>query len=291
VTLSAEHRRVLARVGIAYGAALATAVLVGLCLRGRHPILVAAAADLAATLVVFAFGVAADNSSLYDPYWSVAPLPIALYWSLSDGAVGPRDALVLLAVGAWGIRLTWNCLDRWRSLDHEDFRYREIRARTGWLYWPASLLAIHLMPTAWVFLGLLPLYPALAAPARPPGWLDLAAAAAALGGAAVEAVADRQLRRFLHGRTDPAAVLDTGLWARSRHPNYLGEVLFWWGLLLFGLAADPGKGWTAVGAISITALFVLVSVPWMDRRMLARHPAWAERMRRVPALLPRLGRR
>jgi steroid 5-alpha reductase family enzyme len=286
VPLSAEHRRVLAWVGAAYAVALAVAVAVGLLLRGRHPILVAAVADVAATLAVFAFSVAKDNSSLYDPYWSVAPLPVALYWSLADGRVGARQALVLLAVLAWGARLTWNCLRRWRSLDHEDFRYREIRARTGRLYWPASLFAIHLFPTAWVFLGLLPLYPALAAPVRPPGWLDLVAAAVALGGTAVEAAADRQLRRFLLARAHPAEVLDRGLWALSRHPNYLGEILFWWGLLLFGLAADPAKAWTAAGAISITALFVLVSVPWMDRRMLARHPAWAERMRRVPALLP-----
>jgi steroid 5-alpha reductase family enzyme len=81
-------------------------------------------------------------------------------------------------------------------------------------------------------------------------------------------------------------VLDTGLWAVSRHPNYLGEVLFWWGLFLLGLAAGPGWGWTVVGPLAITALFAFVSVPWMDRRMLARHPAWAERLRRVPALLP-----
>ena len=284
--LSSERRRLLAWVGAAYAAALAVALGVGLVLRGHHPILAAAAADIAATLVVFTFSVAKDNSSLYVPYWSVAPLPIALYWSLSDGRLGPRDALVLLAVCAWGVRLTWNCLGRWRSLDHEDFRYREIRARTGRLYWPASLIAVHLMPTAWVFLGLLPLYPALAAPVRPAGWLDLAAAALALGGTAVEAVADRQLHRFLAARTDPTAVLDRGLWALSRHPNYLGEILFWWGLFLFGPAADPAAAWTAAGALSITALFAFVSVPWMDRRMLARHPAWAERMRLVPALLP-----
>lgn len=283
---SPEHRRVLVWVAAAYAVALAVGVGVGLLLRGRHPILIAAAADVAATLVVFAFSAARDNSSLYDPYWSVAPIPIALSWSLWDGRVGARDGLVLLAVGAWGFRLTWNCLRRWRSLADEDFRYREIRARAGRLYWPASLLAIHLMPTAWVFLGLLPLHAALAAPARPAGWLDLLAAAVALGATAVESVADRQLHRFLATRTDPAAVLETGLWALSRHPNYLGEVLFWWGLFLFGLAADPGQAWTAVGALSITALFLLVSVPWMDRRMLARHPAWAERMRRVPALLP-----
>ena len=170
--LSSEHRRLLAWVGAAYAVALAVAAAVGLALRGRHPILVAAVADVAATLAVFAFSAARDNSSLYDPYWSVAPLPIAISWTACGGGGGPRQALVLLALLLWGTRLTWNCLARWRSLEHEDFRYREIRARTGRLYWPASLVSIHLLPTAWVFLGLLPLYPALAAPVRAVVGLD-----------------------------------------------------------------------------------------------------------------------
>ncbi len=68
-------------------------------------------------------------------------------------------------------------------------------------------------------------------------------------------------------------------------------MLFWWGLWLLGVAADPAWGWTVVGPAAITALFLTVSVPWMDRRMTARHPAWAERMRRVPALLPLRWRR
>jgi steroid 5-alpha reductase family enzyme len=76
------------------------------------------------------------------------------------------------------------------------------------------------------------------------------------------------------------------VWAWSRHPNYLGEVLFWWGIFLSGLAASPAWAWSAVGPLAITLLFVLVSVPWMDRRMASRHPAWTERLRTTPALLP-----
>ncbi len=278
---------------MAYAAALGTAVATGALLAGRPPILVAAAADLAATLVVFAFSVAHDNSSLYDPYWSVAPLPLALSWAATAAPGGglARRAVILALLAAWGGRLTWNCLARWRSLGDEDFRYREIRSRTGRAYWPASLVAIHLLPTAWVFLGTLPLFPALARPGRPLGPLDLAGAALAAAAVAVEAIADGQLRRFLRARRDPAAVLDAGLWRLSRHPNYLGEVLFWWGLWLLGVAADPAWGWTIVGPAAITTLFLTVSVPWMDRRMTSRHPAWAERMRRVPALLPLRWRR
>lgn len=281
----------LAAVALAYAIALAAAAAVAWAVRGSHPIAVAAAADLAATLVVFAFSVRHGNSSVYDPYWSVAPIPIVLYWaSLGSGVLTRRLAVVAL-VCAWGIRLTGNWVARWRGLGDEDFRYVEIRGKTGRAYWPASFVSIHLMPTAWVFLGLLPLYPALSAPGRPLGALDAVALAVTVAAIAVEAAADRQLRSFLRSRREPGAVLETGLWAVSRHPNYLGEVLFWWGLWLFGLAAAPGWAFTVVGPASITLLFLLVSVPWMDRRMLSRHPAYAERMGAVPGLFPWPGRR
>ncbi len=284
---SQGRRRGLLRVAFAYAAALGVAAAVAWTLRGRHPIPAAAAADLAATAVVFLFSAFHDTSSVYDPYWSVAPIPIAVWWA-GQGPSGthPRHALVLALVCIWGVRLTANWVARWRGLGDEDFRYREIRARTGRLYWPASFFAIHLMPTLWVFLGLLPLYPVLSAEGPGLGPLDALAAAVTAGAVAVEAAADRQLRAFLRTRGDPAAVLGEGLWAHSRHPNYFGEVLFWWGLWLFALAAAPGWAWTAVGPISITLLFVLVSVPWMDRRMLARHPRWAERMATTSALVP-----
>lgn len=287
--MTAEQRRLLRAVGLAYLAALAAAVAVGAALAGDDPLLVAGAADVVATLLVFSASARHDNSSLYDPYWSVAPVPIAAYWLAvaAPGASLARGALALLLLGAWSTGLTVNCLDRWRSLAHEDFRYVEIRRRTGRAYWLVSLLAIHLLPTGWVFLGLLPLYPALALPSRPLGWLDGVAVVVTGGALALEATADLQLRRFLAARVDPAAVLEGGLWSSSRHPNYLGEVLFWWGLWLFGLAADPRWWWTVAGPLAITALFVFVSVPWMDRRMEAGHPGYRTRRARVPGLLPR----
>lgn len=285
-------RRALVSVCLAYVAALGVALALGRALEGGGPILVAALADVAATLVVFGFSVRHDNSSVYDPYWSVAPIFIAAYWASSAPAgPGVRAIVVCVLVAAWGVRLTANWVARWRGLGDEDFRYAEIRARTGRLYWPASLVSIHLLPTAWVFLGLLAAWPALTGEGRPPGALDAVALAVTGGGIAIEAVADRQLRRFLRARRDPSAVLETGLWRLCRHPNYLGEITFWWGLWLFGVAADPGRAaWSVVGPLAITLLFVGVSIPWMDRRMLSRHPGWAHRMS-TPALVPWLPRR
>ena len=279
-------RRALAAVCIAYAAAFIAALGTGWALHGQGPIFVAALADVVATIVVFAFSARHDNSSLYDPYWSVAPIPIAAYWA-SGAPSGPglRAILVLVLVAVWGARLTANWVARWRGLDDEDFRYSEIRRRTGRLYWPASLVSIHLLPTAWVFLGLLATWPALATEGRPPGALDVFALGVTAAGIAIETVSDRQLRRFLRSRRDPTAVLETGLWRLSRHPNYFGEITFWWGLWLFGMAADPGCAWSAIGPVSITLLFVLVSIPWMDRRMLSRHAGWAARMA-ISAVVP-----
>jgi steroid 5-alpha reductase family enzyme len=273
----------------AYLLALVAALATALALSGRDPILVALAADVVATAVVFAFSLVLDNSSMYDPYWSAAPIPIVLYWAMSPGgsAAQPlRQFLVVFLVTAWGVRLTANWAARWHGLSDEDFRYVEIRGKTGRLYWPASFFSIHLFPTGWVFLGLLSTWPALNGAGRPFGWLDALAAVVTGGAILVEGMSDLQLRRFMRTRRDKESVLDVGIWAWSRHPNYFGEVAFWWGLWLFGLAARPAWAWTVVGPISITMLFVFVSIPWMDRRMLARHPDWAGHMKRTSAFFP-----
>ena len=273
----------------AYLAALLAALAVGGACAGIHPVGIAALADIAATLVVFACSVALDNSSVYDPYWSVAPLPVAIFWSAvaPTGTLGLRQLLILALLAIWGVRLTANWALRWRGPADEDFRYVEIRTKTGKAYWPASLASIHLLPTAWVFLGLIPLFPALTRP----GFAILDAPAAFVTGLAIaiETIADHQLRRYLRSPHDKDGILDAGLWSRCRHPNYLGEILFWWGLFLFGLAANPGWIWSVVsilGPLSITLLFVFVSVPWMDRRMLSRHPTWAAHIKKTRALLP-----
>jgi steroid 5-alpha reductase family enzyme len=280
--------RSLAWLAAAYLAALIGAALTVMALPGRDPLWVALAADAVATAVVFCFSVALDNSSMYDPFWSVAPIPIALYWAMAPGgaqAVPLRQTLVVILVVAWGLRLTANQLARWHGLGDEDYRYVDIRRKAGSFYWPASFVGLHLFPTGWVFLGLLAAWPALSGPGRPLGWLDALGVTVTASAIALEAVSDLQLRRFMSSSRERGAMLDTGVWSWCRHPNYLGEMGFWWGLWILGFAARPGW-WTLAGPISITLLFVFISVPMKDRRMLLNHPEWAERMKRIPAFLP-----
>jgi steroid 5-alpha reductase family enzyme len=287
-----KNRSLLICLGAYAAAAAAAAAVCGLT-SGWSPVWSAAAADAAATLVVFGFSIGVDNSSMYDPYWSAAPAVIAPWWlARLGGFVGPtaiRQAVVLALVLAWAVRLTWNWMRRWRGLQDEDWRYADYR-RLGPMYWPVSFLGFHLMPTVLVFVGCLSLLTALSPVSRALNVLDLAALVVAGGAILVETAADRQLWGFLAVRRR-GQILDTGLWALSRHPNYFGEVAFWWGLWLFGLAGDPSRWWTVVGPLGITALFLGISVPMMDKRMLARHPNYAAHMSRRSAFLPWVSQR
>ena len=283
----ASKTRLILACALVYALALAIALGVGYLLRGKNPVLIAGGADIAATIVVFIFSVIFNNSSLYDPYWSLAPVPIALYWALHavSDAVIIRQVAVLLLLAVWAGRLTYNCLDRWQGLGHEDWRYAEMR-RTGRLYWLISFFGFHLFPTITVFLGCLSLYPALLAGTSPFGMLDVLAIAITISAIWLEAKADKELKTFVSKRKSAAEHITTGLWAYSRHPNYFGEVLFWWGLYLFALAADLSYWWAIIGPVCVTLLFVFVSVPMMDRHILEKKPAYAETMKKVSALVP-----
>ncbi|HVP27564.1 MAG TPA: DUF1295 domain-containing protein [Myxococcota bacterium] len=286
-----SRARAFLLVTVVYVAALAAALVAGRGVSGRHPITVAAAADVVATLVVFAASRTFSNSSLYDPYWSVAPPAIAAYFALAaptEMAVALRQVVVLALVFAWAVRLTHNWARGWTGLAHEDWRYVDMKRRSGRLYWPVSFLGIHLFPTVMVLLGCLPLWPALATGTRPFGAIDLVAALVTLAGIALELAADAQLRRFRLSGPPAGAILDTGLWAWSRHPNYFGEILFWWGLALFGLAAAGPIWWIPLGAVAITAMFLLASLPLIETRMAERRgERWAAYCERVPRLVPR----
>jgi steroid 5-alpha reductase family enzyme len=284
--------RALAYCALAYVAALGAgwAVTHWLTLAGEHPLWIALSADVAATLGVFVFSVAFNNSSFYDPYWSAAPPVLGAYFALQPTAAaanGVRQVLVLFLVTLWAVRLTYNFLRGWSGLDHEDWRYVEIRRKTGHVYWLVSWFGIHLFPTLFVFAGCLPLYAALAIGARPLNGLNLLAAVVTITAITLEATADAQLREF-RTKSDRQRdeILATGLWAWSRHPNYFGEMLFWWGLFLFALAAGPGLLWTGAGAVAITLLFRFVSLRLIETRMIERRSGYAEHARRLSVFVP-----
>jgi steroid 5-alpha reductase family enzyme len=275
-------------VGFAYVVAFLAASAVVQALAGRDPMVVMAWADLAATLAVFVFSRAFNNTSVYDPYWSLAPIPIAGYLALGPGAANgvPVRAMVILGVvTVYGARLTWNWVRGWPGLQHEDWRYADFRAQLPRTYWLMSLFGLHLFPTVMVYLGCLPLVGALVDPQRPFGPLDVLAAGVSLGAVLIEGIADNQLRAFRQAKRTDGDICNVGLWKYSRHPNYFGELSFWVGLFLFGVAAGAPL-WTGVGALTMIALFAGASIPMAEKRSLRRRPHYAEHQRKVSMLIP-----
>lgn len=280
----------------AYVVAGAAATVVAVALDGRHPITVALVADLVATVVVFVAAMLVANSSLYDPYWSVVPPVVAIAWAaqapdLGDGAM-LRQVLVIGVVLLWAVRLTGNWMVGWHGLRQEDWRYVDMRVSTAGRapWWLVSLLGVMVVPTVIVFVGMLPLWPAVADSDRGFNALDIVALLVGLVAVALEFVADNQMRAFARDPANRGRTVDVGLWRRSRHPNYLGEILFWVSVWLFGLAANPSWWWTIAGPLVMIALFEGVSIPMMESRSAQRRGDYADYQRTVPRLVPfRLG--
>lgn len=231
------------------------------------------------------------NGSTFDAWWSVMPPAVAIWFAIAAEDVGPRNWAIAACALLWGIRLTANWAIGWTGLDHEDWRYRMLYETAPMPRWAVSFTSVHLFPLIVVTLGSLPIATAVAHPSestgRDFGALDVVAIVFALVGVALEHFADVDLRRF--NRTKKSGdVLNTGLWSRSRHPNYLGEMFWWISLFVFALAADPGSWWTGIGALAMIVMFLTASIPIAEKRSAERRPGWAEYAARTPMLIPKL---
>jgi steroid 5-alpha reductase family enzyme len=236
-------------------------------------------ADVAATLAIFAFSYSFNNTSMYDAYWSVAPMVISGWlfvqspWGTGDG----RNLLVFALVMLYGFRLTINWIRGWPGLHHQDWRYEDFRRNTGKWYWLVSFWGLHFFPTVMVWLGCVPLLFAQVDQDTPFHWLDVVAAAVTFLAVALELVADEQMRAFRKDPLNKGKTMTSGLWAYSRHPNYVGETLFWVGLSLFGVAASPANWyWCLLGSAAMFLMFQFASIPMMEKRSMANRPGYAE---------------
>jgi len=252
---------------IIYMIALGTAVLTLKYAPIENILWKTALADVVATTVVFIFSMVYNNSSVYDPYWSAAPVFIVFYWLLQSGQTDFMYKMIWVLIIIWGTRLTWNWILRWDGMEDEDWRYVNIRNKTGKWYWPASFFSIHLLPTAWVFAGLVPVYYVMYSPSSANTWIAVFAFLVTMGAIHLEKTADDQLRHFIKSRHNKNERIQTGVWIFFKYPNYIGEMSFWWGLFFFAIAADRSLWWTFFGPASITLLFLFISIPMMKKRL------------------------
>lgn len=280
----------IAIVTVAYLTAVGAAWAVAASVGGDRPVLALGFGYLVSALVIWLWSTAVDNGSMFDAWWSVLP-PFAAVWLAvhhADGVPSLRIALVLVVVWVWAVRLTTNWLRDWPGLGHEDWRYVDMYSKGPKRL--VSLFGVHLFPCLVVFLGSLSLVPALVWGTRRVGALDVLAVVLGLAASTIEFVADEQMRRFRRTK-QPGQLMERGMWSWSRHPNYFGELCFWWSLWFFVLAAAPAWWWTVVGPVAMSVMFVSASIPMLDRRSLESRPGFEDYAARTPALVPRPPRR
>ncbi len=219
-------------------------------------------ADVAATVIIFVFSVMFDNASVYDPYWSVLPIVAVILFSIGK----PLTMLNILHIGViciWGIRLTGNWAYTFKGLRFQDWRYTMLREKTGGLYPAVNLLGIHLVPTLIVYICILPALFAIEH-GLDGGLLSHLFVLLSLGAVMLQGTADYQMHMFL--KEHRGELIRTGLWKNSRHPNYLGEILMWWGVGLSVFFSAQGEFWLLGGALMNALLFMFVSIPMADER-------------------------
>ncbi len=249
-------------------------------------ILSASAAAIAAYMVVvWALSLPLRDASIADVFWGPGFAFVAIV-SASLSPPSARATLLVVLTSAWGLRLALHIGTRWRKKKEEDRRYQAMRATWGDRFPLVSLFTVFLLQGGLLWTVSLPLQAGAALGAeRPIGPLDIAGVALFAVGLTFETVGDAQLSRFLADPLNRGKVMESGLWRYTRHPNYFGDALVWWGLGLVGAAS--GAWWCLLGPALMTFLLVRVSgVSLLEKDIAGRRPEYVAYVRRTSSFLP-----
>jgi steroid 5-alpha reductase family enzyme len=243
----------------------------------------AAVALLAFMLATWGLSLALRDVSIVDVAWGPAFVLVAWVAYTTGGGDEGRRALVAVLVTVWGLRLALHLGARKLRERREDPRYAAWRERHGARFTLVSLVTVFLFQGALAWVVALPV---MASAAQPEGlgflaWIGVAVWAAGLF---FEAVGDRQLAAFKADPANRGTVMDRGLWRYTRHPNYFGDCLVWWGIGLIALSA--GAWWSLAGPVVMTVLLTRVSGKDHLERTLSRRPGYAEYVARTSGFVP-----
>lgn len=248
-----------------------------------------AAVSAVVFLVLWRIAVALKDPSFIDSWWGAGMSLLAVLTFVQSDR-GPH-ALVLTLLGtAWGLRLGYHLIRRWRR-EGPDRRYSRMMAdakeKKGWSFAKASLIYVFSFQALLQFIVCLPVQVGQLGPSAPLGPLAWAGVAVALVGLVFETVGDAQLERFKADPANAGKVLDTGLWRYTRHPNYFGDACTWWGIYLVAAETGLPGALTIVGPILLTFLLTSWSgVPTTEGSMRRKKPDYEAYVARTSGFIP-----
>ncbi len=246
---------------------------------------------LALTTALWLASLAKRDASIIDPFWGVGFVLLGWFYWLTGIQPNPRALAMAGLVTVWGLRL--GIYLTWRNWGKgEDYRYRAFREQAGGAFWWRSLATVFWLQGGLMWLVSLPLLHVSRA-AGPSGWTgwDVIGGLVFAVGLSFEAVGDWQLARFKADPHNRGKLLQDGLWRYTRHPNYFGDALVWWGLFAFAVST-PGFWWTAPSPVVMTLLLRRVSgVTLLERNLAQTKPGYRDYVRRTNAFVPWFPRR
>ena len=241
---------------------------------------------LAATFLLWLLSVKLRDASIVDIFWGLGFVLVAWASYAQGGGAEPRGLLLGVLVTIWGVRLAAHLFRRNHGKG-EDYRYQSLRKRIGPGFWWISLFVVFVFQGLLIWIISLPLQ--LAQATRTPAhltWLDGLGCAAWLIGFIFESVGDWQLTEFRANPNNHGKVLEHGLWRYTRHPNYFGDALLWWGLWLIALAA-PVSWLTVISPLLMTLLLIKISgVALLEKTLSQSKPGYQEYIQRTSAFIP-----
>ena len=243
-------------------------------------------ADIAATLVIWIFSLIIKNASAYDPYWSVIPpiILILVFFHLELSSSFPIY-LMIAGLSIWSLRLTYNWAANWEGFHEQDWRYTIMYQKSPKLFFLSNLFGIQLFPTLIVFIQLIG---AVTFMSVDPSlsmftWLGFGIMVIS---ALIQFIADGQMRSFKQRTKGQKLCIEEGLWKYSRHPNYFGEVMVWWGLYVIYFGSVMRLDLLILAPIAMTSLFLFISIPWMEKKIIKTRPEYVGYQKRVSMLIP-----
>jgi len=241
---------------------------------------------LAMMFLLWLVSLAIKNASIVDIFWGAGFAVIALVTCWLTNGYWYRKLVIVALATSWGMRLAIYIGSR-NTGKGEDFRYKAMRERHGDQFPLVSLLTVFGLQGVLMWVISLPLQVAQLSsePARLT-WLDFVGTALWAVGLLFEAVGDLQLARFKSNASNKGKVMDRGLWAYTRHPNYFGDALLWWGFFFIALATPHGW-WTVISPAIMTTLLMKVSgVALLEKTLVKTRPEYRDYVQRTSAFFP-----
>jgi len=232
----------------------------------------------------FLIAIGKNRNDVADIAWGGGFIWVALTAYFVQGVNDSRAILVFALVIIWGVRLFLHIETRNRGKS-EDPRYKAWREEWGDTHLVRSFFQVFLLQGFLLLIISLPVTLTLTQPSPPLHFLDVFGACIWLFGFLFETIGDFQLLRFKKDPVNKGRIMTSGLWRYTRHPNYFGEVILWWGIFFICLSV-PGSWWSVIGPLAITYLILGVSgIPLLERRY-ADNPEYAEYKRRTSSFFP-----